>query len=85
MVERSFGAISETVKVPHPKYAALDLDEILAGDLDARAHVVPARVARYARLATPAPPVVVLETPEGRLLVDDGYHRAASRRDDGRG
>jgi hypothetical protein len=65
------------VNVSHPKYAAVDADEVLAGDVDARAHVDAARVARYAQLAPPAPPVIVFETLDERLLID-GYHRVAA-------
>lgn len=67
------------------RHEVVDVDELLAGSLvDACAHLDLERVARYAELTTPAPPVIVFDTTEGRLLVD-GYHRiaAALRRGDG--
>jgi ParB-like chromosome segregation protein Spo0J len=56
----------------------LNINELL-GDapVDPRAHLDAERVAHYAHTPDPVPPVVVYETPQGRLLVD-GYHRIAA-------
>jgi ParB-like chromosome segregation protein Spo0J len=56
----------------------LRLDELPA----VREHLDPERVARYARELDRLPPVVVFETPEGRVLAD-GHHRVAAARQRG--
>jgi hypothetical protein len=54
------------------------IDDLLANaPVDPQCHLDPNRVAHYARTPDAIPPVVVFETPQGRLLVD-GYHRIAA-------
>jgi ParB-like chromosome segregation protein Spo0J len=58
--------------------AKLSLTDLLANAfVNPRAHLDPERVAHYERTPASAAPVVVYETPQGRLLVD-GYHRVAA-------
>ena len=58
----------------------LSIDELLASALvDPGAHLDAERVAHYADAPAGVAPVVVYDTPEGRLLVD-GYHRIAAAR-----
>jgi hypothetical protein len=72
--------LEQTDGVARVRHEVVEIDELLAGALgDARAHLDLERVARYAQLATSAPPVIVFDTPGGRLLVD-GYHRIAAAR-----
>jgi ParB-like chromosome segregation protein Spo0J len=54
-------------------------DLLVAVTLDPTAHLNPDRVARYVQTTEAIPPVVVLDTPDGRLLVD-GHHRLAAAR-----
>jgi ParB-like chromosome segregation protein Spo0J len=63
----------------------LSIDDLLASAVvDPGAHLDAERVAQYADTPAGAPPVVVYDTPEGRLLVD-GYHRIAAARQRGAG
>jgi ParB-like chromosome segregation protein Spo0J len=62
----------------------IDIGDIVEhGPVDPTAHLDPATVERYADALDEMPPVVVFDTPEGRILVD-GYHRVQAARSAGR-
>jgi hypothetical protein len=61
----------------------LSIDDLLANGLvDPSAPLEAERVVHHAHAPAGVPPVVVYETPQGRLLVD-GYHRIAAARQRG--
>jgi ParB-like chromosome segregation protein Spo0J len=63
--------------------ARLNIDQLLENaPVEPRAHLDAERVAHHAHTPDAVRPVVVYETPQGRLLVD-GYHRIAAARQRG--
>jgi hypothetical protein len=59
----------------------LRVADLLANSpIDSEAHLNATRVERYAGMLEALPPVAVFDTPEGGLLLVDGYHRLAAAR-----
>ena len=59
------------------------IDHLLADTpIDPEAHLDAARVESYAQMLDTLAPVVVFDTPEGKLVAD-GYHRVAAARQRG--
>jgi len=61
--------------MPHLRIA----DLLANAPVDPETHLDAARVEHYAQMLDALPPVVVFNTPEGLLLVDE-YHRVAAAR-----